>query len=102
VGKGGRCVGLTTLPPSCAVIMKCGNLNFLDPLGYSRPVTGLLYLYNSQFGCQRPLALTETLFLCQVSECHALISFALRDLPMPFGLLLFRVIIKPVKPLNIC
>jgi len=32
-GKGGRCVRLTTLPPSCAVIMKCGNLNFLEPSG---------------------------------------------------------------------
>jgi len=24
-GKGGRCVRLTTLPPSCAVVMKSGN-----------------------------------------------------------------------------
>jgi len=32
-GKGGRCVRLTTLPPSCAVIMKSGNLNFLEPSG---------------------------------------------------------------------
>ena len=32
-GKGGRCVRLTTLPPSCAVVMKCGNLNFLEPSG---------------------------------------------------------------------
>jgi hypothetical protein len=30
-GKGGRCVRLTTLPPSCAVFMKSGNLNFLEP-----------------------------------------------------------------------
>ena len=29
--KGGRCVRLTTLPPSCADIMKSGNLNFLEP-----------------------------------------------------------------------
>jgi hypothetical protein len=36
---------LTTLPPSCAVVMKSGNLNFWNPLGHSRPVTGLLYLY---------------------------------------------------------
>ena len=44
-GKGGRCVRLTTLPPpSCAVVMKSGNLNFLEPSGHSRPVTGLLYL----------------------------------------------------------
>ena len=31
MGKGGRCVRLTTLPPSCAVVMKSGNLNFLEP-----------------------------------------------------------------------
>jgi len=33
-GKDGRCVGLTTLPPFCAVVTKSGNLNFLEP---SRP-----------------------------------------------------------------
>jgi len=32
------------LPPSCAVVTKSGNLNFLEPSG---PVTGLLYLYLS-------------------------------------------------------
>ena len=32
-GKCGRCVRLTTLPPSCAVVMKFGNLNFLEPSG---------------------------------------------------------------------
>ena len=31
MGKGGRCVRLTTLPPSCVVVMKFGNLNFLKP-----------------------------------------------------------------------
>ena len=31
--KGSRCVRLTTLPPSCAVVMKSGNLNFLEPSG---------------------------------------------------------------------
>jgi hypothetical protein len=30
-GKGGQCVRLTTLPPSCAVVMLSGNLNFLEP-----------------------------------------------------------------------
>jgi hypothetical protein len=33
VGKGGRCVRLTSLPPSCAVVMKSGNLKFLEPSG---------------------------------------------------------------------
>ena len=32
-GKGGRCVRLTTLPLSCAVVMKSGNLYFLEPSG---------------------------------------------------------------------
>ena len=32
-GKGGRCLRLTNLPPSCAFVMKCGKLNFLEPSG---------------------------------------------------------------------
>jgi len=32
-GKSGRCVWLTTLPYPCAVVMKSGNLNFLEPSG---------------------------------------------------------------------
>jgi len=32
-GKGGRRIRLTTLPPSRAVVMKSGNLNFLEPCG---------------------------------------------------------------------
>ena len=31
--KDGRCLRLTNLPPSCAVVMKSGNLNFLEPSG---------------------------------------------------------------------
>jgi len=31
-GKGGRCVRLTTLPSSCVVVTKSGNLNFLRTL----------------------------------------------------------------------
>ena len=31
--KSGRCVRLTTLPPSCAVVTKSGNLNFLESSG---------------------------------------------------------------------
>jgi hypothetical protein len=32
-GKGGRCVRLISLPPFCAVVMKSGNLNFLETSG---------------------------------------------------------------------
>jgi len=43
--EGGRCVRLITLPPSCSVVMKSGNLNFLEPSCHSRPVTALRHLY---------------------------------------------------------
>jgi hypothetical protein len=39
-GKGGRCVRLTTLPPSCAVVKKSGNLNFLEPSGPPQACNG--------------------------------------------------------------
>jgi hypothetical protein len=32
--------------------MKSGNLNFLEPLGHSRPVTGLLYLFIHTVGAE--------------------------------------------------
>ena len=42
-GKGGRCARLTILPPSCAVVTKSGNLNFLEPSGLLRACNGVLY-----------------------------------------------------------
>ena len=39
-GKGGRRVRLTTLPPSCAVVMLSGNLNFLEHSGPLQPCNG--------------------------------------------------------------
>jgi hypothetical protein len=36
----GRCVRLTTVPPSCAVIMKAGNLHFLEPSGSLQAYNG--------------------------------------------------------------
>jgi hypothetical protein len=43
VGKGGRCVGLTTLPTSCA--LKSGSLNLLEPSGPVQACNGLIHLY---------------------------------------------------------
>jgi len=39
-GKGDRCVRLTTLPPSCAVVTKFGNLHFLQPSRAFRACNG--------------------------------------------------------------
>ena len=39
--KGGRCLGLTTLPPSCAVCLKYGNLSFLEPSGAVQACNGI-------------------------------------------------------------
>jgi len=38
--KGGRCVGLKILSLSCAVVMKSGNLNFLEPSGPLKACNG--------------------------------------------------------------
>jgi hypothetical protein len=41
-GKGGRCLALTTLPPSCADCPESVGVSILDFKGLSRPVRGLL------------------------------------------------------------
>ena len=52
-GKGSRCVRLTTLPPSCAVVMKSWNLNFLEPFGPLQACNGTalpyIYIYKAWF-----------------------------------------------------
>jgi len=42
VVKSGRCVRLIS-PKSWAIVMKSGNLNFLETSGHLGPVMGLLY-----------------------------------------------------------
>ena len=48
-GKGSRCVGLTTLPPSCRNVLKSGSLKLLEPSGPVHACNGialhLLYIY---------------------------------------------------------
>jgi hypothetical protein len=56
VGKGGRCIRLTTLSPSCAAVMKSGNLNFLEPSGQPQACNGtdlpLHIIYINNWGPQ--------------------------------------------------
>ena len=41
-GKGGRCVGLTTLPPSCVpIVFKSGSLSLLEPSGLVQACNGI-------------------------------------------------------------
>ena len=45
-GKGGRCLGLTSLPPSCADYLEILRAStFWNPKSLSRPVMRQLYLY---------------------------------------------------------
>jgi len=48
-GKGGRGVRLTNLPPSCAVVMKSGNHNFLELFGTLQACNGTALLLPLRF-----------------------------------------------------
>jgi len=43
--KGGRCVRLTTYHHPVPLSRNMGTLTFWNPLGHSKSITGLLYLY---------------------------------------------------------
>ena len=47
-GKCGRCVRLTTLPPPCAIVIKSGNLNFLEPSGPLQACNGTAFTFCAQ------------------------------------------------------
>ena len=64
-GKGSRRVRLTTLPPSCAVVMKSGDLNFLEPSGSLQACNGtalpLTFIYEGwNFNSGNYLFTTDT------------------------------------------
>ena len=75
--KGGRCVRLTTSPPSCAVVMKSGNLNPLMPndpyIGRTAPLTSkrcILYTYSTNIGTEYfKHALYSSTFSLQNAVC---------------------------------
>jgi len=45
-GKDGRCLRLTNLPTSCALVMKSGYLNFLEPCGQHQACNGTALPFN--------------------------------------------------------
>jgi len=81
-GKSGRCVRLTTLPPSCAVVTKSGSLNFLEPSGpvqacngdcpevlRTRPVLLVYPSYSSYITACTPASLSLQWFIEVPSKC---------------------------------
>ena len=53
-GKGGRCVRLTTLPPSCVVVMKPGNLKAECDIYMTQPTLPsgrMQYIYDAVHVC---------------------------------------------------
>jgi len=71
-GKWGRCVRLTTLPPPCAVIMKSGNLNFLEPSGALQACNGTDLAF---FTCTEFQVLISYSYHLRGSMCDIIKSF---------------------------
>jgi len=69
VGKGGRYVRLTTLPPFGAVVMKSGNLNLLEPSGFLQGCTGTAFLY-----CGKMWLRSELIFYHELTNYFTLTS----------------------------
>jgi hypothetical protein len=61
---GSRCVRLTTLPPSCAVVMKYGNLNFMEPSGPVQVCNG------TALPLPYCLIITLSLWICALPLSH--------------------------------
>ena len=90
-GKGGRCVRLTTLPQSCAVVTKSGSPNFLEPSGPLQACnwTDFTYCHLHDFRflppyemlTQRFIAVFTQVIMCvYYSPIHAHLSRVISDL----------------------
>ena len=81
-GKGGRCVRLTTLPRSCTVVIKSGNVNRLTPndpyMGCTAPLTSkrcILYIYSTNIGTEYfKHALYSPFFSLQNAVCFIMLT----------------------------
>jgi len=58
-GKGGRCIRVTNLPPSCAVVMKSGNPNLLETSGPLQACNGTALSFYLLIVCNIPTLDTE-------------------------------------------
>jgi hypothetical protein len=68
-GKGGWCIGLTILPPSCADYIKIlGASTYWNAMGLSSPVMGLLYFH------LLPLLKRQSRMSEEKEFCHRCIS----------------------------
>ena len=72
-GKGGRCVRLTTLPPSRAVVTKSGDLNFLEPSGplQARIGTALRFTILPKSNIFLLILLTLTAVVCLLNNADS-------------------------------
>ena len=104
-GKGGRCVRLITLPPSCAVVMKSGNLNFLEPSGPFQACNGTaLPLPLMQFYILRLLLLvfrtecqTDCVWSGPVRSGPLYMSYLSHDVESEERLMFYNVSIAPLQ-----
>ena len=74
-GKGGRCLRLTPLPPSCAVVMKSGNLNFLEPSGLLQACNGTAYPLKFSLRSYNSLCYARSPLLCHHHHHHECYTF---------------------------
>jgi len=78
--KGSRCVRLTSLPPSCAVVMKSGNLIFLEPSGPLQACDGTALPLSNPVMIPYKFYALKCLLLRTVGISHHIVLFHLVEL----------------------
>jgi len=93
-GKGSRCVRLTTLPPSCTVVTKSGNLNFLEPSGPVQAWNGTDFTSSSAIqvkNWQSTISITEKLdVISQLKKSERIIDIRCNTIFTRISLRTFR------------
>ena len=68
--KSGRCVGLTTLIPSCADSLESGSLNFLEPSGPIQACNRIVFIYFIEPKAEKKNCMPTVYFLGHFSNHH--------------------------------